>query len=91
MEPLDSQDHLESGESEDHKDKAEPWDRQERRYISQLPHSGLWCKIKNGLYRIVWRCSYCSITETDANIYWILYTLNLVSVSVLGSGSVNEP
>ena len=33
------------------------------------------------------------MTETDANICWVLYTLNLVSVSVsmLGSGSVNEP
>ena len=41
--------------------------------------------IKNGLYRVVWRCSYCSETETDENLFLVLCTILLVSVLVLVS------
>ena len=47
--------------------------------------------IKYAWYRIVWRCSYCSKTETDANFHWVLYILSAsVSVAVSVSGSANE-
>ena len=29
---------------------------------------------KNGLYGIMWRCSYCLETETHVNFHWVLYT-----------------
>ena len=41
--------------------------------------------IKNGLYRIVWKCSYCSKTETGTKYH----SIHILSVSV--SSSVNEP
>ena len=30
--------------------------------------------IKNGLYRTVWKCSYCTETETETDSHWVLYT-----------------
>ena len=30
--------------------------------------------VKNGLYIIEWRCSYCPETDTNANFHWVLYT-----------------
>ena len=30
--------------------------------------------IKNGLYRIVWRCTHCTETETETDSHWVLYT-----------------
>ena len=49
--------------------------------------------IKNGLKRILWRCSYCKETETDANFHWV--AVHILSASVLisasESGRVKEP
>ena len=49
--------------------------------------------IKNGLKRIVWRCSYCKETETDANFHWVAVHILSASVliSVSESGRVKEP
>ena len=46
--------------------------------------------IKNGLWRIVWMCSYCTETDDNTDSYWVLYLFS-VSVSLSSSGSVNEP
>ena len=30
--------------------------------------------IKNGLYRIVWRCTHCTKTDNNTDSHWVLYT-----------------
>ena len=49
--------------------------------------------IKNGLKRIVWRCSYCKETDTDANFHVVAVHILSASVliSVSESGRVKEP
>ena len=48
---------------------------------------------KNDLYKILWRYSYFTETETKINFHWVHFFILSVSVSVLVSvtGSVNEP